>query len=139
MGLRVLVVEDEALIALNLVCLLEDQGHRVLGPAATSAQALALADGDPVDLAFVDLNLLDGATGASVAIALGARPETTVVVVSATPDGVTEGKDGIFRVLKKPYADQAILEVLARAMGQRAQVTGHRPGSKSRSHAATRD
>ena len=74
MGLRVLVVEDEALVALNLVCLLEDLGHFVVGPVASSTQALALAGENPVDVAFVDLNLADGQTGASVALALGANP-----------------------------------------------------------------
>ncbi len=119
MELKVLVVEDEALIALNLVCLLEELGHVVLGPAATSAQALALGSGGGIDLVFVDINLLDGPTGASVARTLGANPNTTVVVLSATPDGVAEGEDGIFRIVRKPYADQAITEVLSLVVSRR--------------------
>ncbi|MCW6510059.1 response regulator [Lichenifustis flavocetrariae] len=126
MNLRVLVVEDEALIALNLICLLEDLGHLVLGPAATSAQALALASEGGIDLAFVDLNLLDGATGASVARALASNPETTVVVVSATPAGLTAGEDGIFQIVKKPYADQTITQVVSLVARRRADDKARR-------------
>lgn len=42
-----------------------------------------------------------------------------VAVVSATPEGVVEGQRGIFRVIRKPYRDQVILEVVGRALAWR--------------------
>jgi len=58
-GLRVLVVEDEFLIAMDLALLLERQGWRVLGPAATVKQALRLLERgeEPPDVALLDVNL----------------------------------------------------------------------------------
>ena len=53
----ILVVEDEALIAMDLQALLEDAGYRVLGPANSSAAALALIDADAPDVALLDVNL----------------------------------------------------------------------------------
>lgn len=53
----ILVVEDEALIALELTLLLEDNGHRVLGPAATVEAALALLGDARPDAAILDVNL----------------------------------------------------------------------------------
>jgi DNA-binding response OmpR family regulator len=57
----VLVVEDEFLIAMDLGLLLEGRGYRVLGPAATVAEALRLLDGDggegTPDVALLDANL----------------------------------------------------------------------------------
>ena len=54
---RVLVVEDEALIAMDLQALLEEAGYQVLGPANSSAAALALIDNEEPDVALLDVNL----------------------------------------------------------------------------------
>jgi CheY-like chemotaxis protein len=56
-GLRVLVVEDEALVALQLEDMLSDFGCAIIGPASRVAQALALLDGELVDAAVLDLNV----------------------------------------------------------------------------------
>ena len=72
-GWLVLVVEDEFLIAMGLEDLLERHGWRVLGPAASVAQALRLLDGDGTpDVALLDVNL-GGELVAPVAEALRAR------------------------------------------------------------------
>jgi len=56
----ILIAADEPLLALSLEALLDLGGHRVLGPAATAAAALALAEADRPGLAFVHLGLRDG-------------------------------------------------------------------------------
>jgi len=56
-GASVLVVEDEALIAMDLQALLEDAGYTVLGPANSIAAAMALLDGNEPDVALLDVNL----------------------------------------------------------------------------------
>ncbi len=56
-GGAVLVVEDEALVALDLVAVLEDRGFTVVGPAATVEQAMELLDQNQVSLAILDVNL----------------------------------------------------------------------------------
>ena len=53
----VLVVEDEALIAMDLQALLEEAGYRVLGPANSTAAAMALLAGCNPDVALLDVNL----------------------------------------------------------------------------------
>jgi CheY-like chemotaxis protein len=62
-GARILVVEDEAFIALDLVMAIEDAGAIAVGPAATVAEALELIRFDPPDGAILDVNLPDGAIG----------------------------------------------------------------------------
>lgn len=72
-GLRLLLVEDEYLIALYLAELLEEQGARVLGPAGCVSDALALIDREPdIDAAILDVNLA-GEAVFPVADALRAR------------------------------------------------------------------
>ena len=56
-GASVLVVEDEALIAMDLQALLEEAGYRVLGPANSTAAAMALLAGQDPDVALLDVNL----------------------------------------------------------------------------------
>ena len=58
---RILIVEDEAIIALDLAHAVEDVDGVVVGPVASVAEALALLDIAPVCGAVLDANLVDGA------------------------------------------------------------------------------
>lgn len=60
--LKVLIVEDEALLAMELEALVEDAGHTVVGWATSSSQAREMVDGLTADIAFVDVHLTDGPT-----------------------------------------------------------------------------
>ena len=62
-----MVVEDDALIALDIVCLLEEMGHEVVAEAAEAGHALALAQQGQPDLALVDIRLAQGADGGTLA------------------------------------------------------------------------
>ena len=59
-GRRILVVEDEALIALDLAGLLEERGATVLGPASSVAEALSLIAASKIDCAVIDVSLGGG-------------------------------------------------------------------------------
>ncbi|QDA35908.1 response regulator (plasmid) [Paracoccus liaowanqingii] len=54
---RILLVEDEMLICLDIEDMLQEFGCKVVGPAATAAKALALIDLEQIDLAVLDVNL----------------------------------------------------------------------------------
>lgn len=58
-GRRVLVVEDEALIAMQIEAELEDAGCMIVGPAATAALALRLIQREAIDAAVLDYRLGD--------------------------------------------------------------------------------
>lgn len=55
--MRILIVEDEALIAELIVEHLEEAGHSIIGPAATAEEALALCRHRRPDLAILDIDL----------------------------------------------------------------------------------
>ena len=58
LGRRVLIVEDEALVAMDLQFAFEDAGAEVLGPAMSLSDALALAEHAPeIDCALLDVNI----------------------------------------------------------------------------------
>lgn len=56
---RILVVEDEALLAMMLEDMLSDSGAHVVGPAATVEQAIALIAAQDIDVALLDVFLRD--------------------------------------------------------------------------------
>jgi two-component system, response regulator PdtaR len=120
---RVLVVEDEALIALNAEAILQEAGFTVTGIAATYAQARALADALPPDVAVVDLNLLDGRTGLRVAEHVHGMHGAMVVIATGNPEGIEAG-GAIRAVLRKPYDDAALARAAleALAVGARGRL-----------------
>jgi two-component system, response regulator PdtaR len=127
-GLRVLVVEDEVLIALELECLLDDLGHTTIGVAASSREAIALGQADPPDVAFVDVHLVDGPTGVEVGRTLSADPRTTVVFMTANAKRVPDDYAGAFGIIAKPYTERVVASVLHYLCERRAGRTGDRPG-----------
>ncbi|GAB5374189.1 MAG: response regulator [Acuticoccus sp.] len=57
---RVLIVEDDAFLAMDLEMMLGDAGYGVAGPARTAAEGLAAIDEGGIDAALIDLNLGEG-------------------------------------------------------------------------------
>ena len=65
--MRIMVVEDDALIALDIVSLLEDMGHEVVAEAADAVTAWELAEDGLPDLALVDIRLAKNTDGGKLA------------------------------------------------------------------------
>lgn len=123
--LRVLVVEDQSILALEIELVLRDLGHQVVGTATDLDRSLALAASEPVDLALVDVNLTDGPTGPEIARRLVAEHGTVVVFLTANPEQIPEGFSGAIGVMTKPFDEVTLREVVgfaaefvtARALG----------------------
>lgn len=112
-SLRVLIVEDEALVALELDGMLRLAGHDVLGTADDLPSALAAAARDRPDLALVDVQLARGASGLDVAAALKAFG---VPVIFATGNCPADGGRGLaLGCLHKPFSDRSLALALETA------------------------
>lgn len=114
-GRRVMIVEDELLVAMELESLLEEQGCDVVGPAPTVDRALALVDRERLDAAILDVNL-DGQTAAPVAAELNARG---VPFVLATGYGAAQAHQPELRnvpLLDKPVNQETLVRTLARIL-----------------------
>jgi CheY-like chemotaxis protein len=96
--LRVLLVEDESMVALLLENMLAELGHEVVGPVARLDEALEMAQREALDVALLDVNL-NGKEIYPVADALAAR-EIPLVFVTGY------GR----RALRAPYCDRPILQ-----------------------------
>lgn len=111
-GLRVLIVEDQALLALELELVLGEAGCDVIGSAMDTAGALAIAERDRPDLALVDINLLDGMTGPAIAEHLVSRYGATVIFLTANPEQIPDGLAGALGSVSKPFDETTIRAVV---------------------------
>lgn len=116
-GRRILLVEDQTLIAMALEAELQDHGLQVTGRAATVAAALALIDADPPDLAVLDVNLADQ-DSLPVAQALRDRAIPFVFATGYGSDIDLPDSFSDIPVAAKPYQVGDILKKLAEAEGR---------------------
>jgi CheY-like chemotaxis protein len=111
-GLRLLVVEDEALVAMLIEDILLDLDCVVIGPVGTLAQALALLHQEEIDGALLDVNLGGGERSYPVADALAARDVPFVFVTGYGEAGV-EKRYAPVTVLQKPFDPRRLERVVA--------------------------
>ncbi len=119
MTARILIIEDEALVAMELRFVLEDLGHEVVGTAADSAAARSLAASSAVDLALVDIHLSDGPTGIDLGRTLAQDDGVTVLYMTANPGMVRDGVAGTIGVLSKPSDERAVQTAVDYALRRR--------------------
>ncbi len=110
-GLPILIVEDEAFVALELTAAVEDLDGHAIGPFATVAEALVLLETEVVAAAIIDANLLDrDVTPLALALLEKAVP---FVVYTGTrlPEALAAQHPDLLVVLK-PARSTAVLAAL---------------------------
>jgi CheY-like chemotaxis protein len=110
-GLRVLLVEDESMVALLLEDMLAELGHEVVGPVARLDKALEMAQRQALDVALLDVNL-DGREIYPVAEALAAR-EIPFVFVTGYGRGALPAPYRDRPTLQKPFRRNELRVLLA--------------------------
>lgn len=115
---RILIVEDEMLVAMEMEMVLEDLGHEAVGIAPDLSSAEHYFD-EPLDLALVDLNLRDGLTGPQIGERLGAKG-VTVLFITANPRVLGNGIAGTIGVITKPTEPETLQAAVNFALGLRS-------------------
>ena len=110
-SVRILICEDNPLIALDLQAIVESEGHEVVD-VCDSAAAARVAMAAPLDFALLDIDLVDGKSFC-VAEALSARGVPFAFVSATRPAELPERLRGA-RFVGKPYREDAILATLPR-------------------------
>jgi len=106
---RVLIVEDEIFVALEIEHIVQLAGLEVSAIAADLAAAFEAAD--MCDIALVDLNLRDGATGPLIGQTLCARG-VRVIYVTANPGQIGGASVGALGAITKPFRDATVRDAL---------------------------
>lgn len=115
MTMRIMVVEDDALIALDMVGLLEELGHQVVAEAADASTAFELAVHETPDLALVDIRLARNSDGGQLALQLYDKLGVRSLFVSGSiTDDFRAAMAGINPIgfLGKPVTHRTLSEAL---------------------------
>lgn len=117
-GHRVLIVEDEPIIAMTLEDMLLDLGCEVVGPASNLVEAQALASTAAIDAAMLDININSGRSYV-VADELRRRSVPFAFATGYGEEGIEEAARGV-PVLQKPYRQSQVEAVLRQLLGDAA-------------------
>jgi response regulator NasT len=121
---RVLVAEDEALIRLDLVEMLREEGYEVAGQAADGDEAIKLATELRPDLVILDVKMpkVDGIEAASV-IAGGRIAAVVILTAFSQRELVERARDaGAMAYLVKPFAKRDLVPAIELAMSRFAEL-----------------
>ncbi|MBF9033708.1 response regulator [Rhodobacterales bacterium HKCCE2091] len=115
---KVMIIEDEAIIALDLQALVSEIGHRITGVARTHAGAVDLAGRERPDLILADIQLADNSSGVeAVNEILATFGEIPVIFITAFPERLLTGErpEPAF-LISKPYREEQVRSAVGQAM-----------------------
>ncbi|GHA20544.1 hypothetical protein GCM10007989_14540 [Devosia pacifica] len=112
----ILVVDDDALIAMNTVDMLESLGHRVL-EAYSGQQALEILAKEQVNAVITDYSM-PGMTGIELAHKAREMQPHVAILLATGYSELSEDPDDAFPRLEKPFDERRLVEVIARVLDQ---------------------
>lgn len=114
---KVLIIEDEPIIALDLTRLVRELGHDVVGAAATHVEAVSLAKASQPGLVLADIRLADGSNGIDAANEILGEIDVPVIFITAFPEHLLTGErpEPAF-LITKPFREEAVKALVAQAL-----------------------
>lgn len=111
--LKVLIIEDEALLVMDIESVIMDAGHHVLNDVASVDELELLELQVAPDLVLVDLNLAQGTSGLDASTIVRKRwIDSFIVFVTANPGKIPEGHAGAHGVIAKPFTQKGLNSAL---------------------------
>jgi len=116
-GTRVLIIEDDTMVAMDMSACLSEMGCIVTGVARTAEQAVELAATSPPELIIASLVLADRSSGIdAVSRIIRERPDINVVFVTPYPERLLTGdtQEPVF-IITKPYLEDQVRSVVSQS------------------------
>ncbi len=114
---RVLIIEDEAVIALDLANLVRDLGHRLVGTAATKKDAIAKARSEKPELILADINLGEGGSGIDAVSEILHNFDIPVIFITAYPERLLTGeRPEPTYLVTKPFLPETVQATIGQAL-----------------------
>lgn len=127
--LRIVLVEDQVLLAMALTDALTALGHEVVSQACTASGAVLVTGQFRPDIVITDIHLGSGGEGIEAAREIQTRFGINVIIVTGDDDADVRQRAydvGYFAILAKPYPLEDLEAVLARASANLARKAGLR-------------
>jgi CheY-like chemotaxis protein len=115
---KVMVIEDEAIIAMDIRAIVTEMGHKVTGIARTRTEAVALAASNRPDLILADIQLADNSSGIdAVNDILAQFDDIPVIFITAFPERLLTGNrpEPAF-LITKPFTEEQVRSSVSQAM-----------------------
>ncbi len=117
MASRVLIIEDEPLIALDLQNLVEELGHTVVGVATTHREATKLAAAEKPELVLADIRLADGSSGIDAVKEILLSMDVPVIFITAFPERLLTGdRPEPTYLITKPFLPDTVRATIGQAL-----------------------
>jgi CheY-like chemotaxis protein/DNA-directed RNA polymerase specialized sigma24 family protein len=114
---RVMIIEDESIIAVHLETLVDELGHTSVGVATTHAEAVALAKETRPDLILADVRLADGSSGIEAVNELMESMDVPVIFITAFPERLLSGDGGEpAYLISKPFKPEVVSATISQAL-----------------------
>jgi len=114
---KVLIIEDEPIIAADLESLVEDLGHRVIGNATTYDEAMAMVKSEMPGLILCDIQLADGSSGIDAANDILKDNDVPIIFITAFPERLLTGDrpEPTF-LIPKPFQENTVKAAIGQAL-----------------------
>ncbi len=114
---RVLIIEDEPIIAMDIESIVRDLGHEVTGVAVTREEATAMAHADKPGLVLADIQLADGSSGIDAVRDILGEFAVPVIFITAFPERLLTGErpEPTF-LITKPFQRSTVKAAIAQAL-----------------------
>ena len=114
---RVLIIEDEPIIAMDIESIVRDLGHEVTGIAVTREEATILAHNDKPGLVLADIQLADGSSGIDAVRDILSEFSVPVIFITAFPERLLTGErpEPTF-LITKPFQRSTVKAAIAQAL-----------------------
>jgi CheY-like chemotaxis protein len=114
---RVLIIEDESIIAIHLEDMMRDLGHEVVGIAATRDEAVRLAVAQRPELVLADVRLADGSSGIDAVTDILGSFDVPVVFITAYPERLLTGErmEPTY-LITKPFLPETVKAAVGQAL-----------------------
>ncbi len=114
---KVLIIEDEPIIAADLESLVEELGHEVTGNATTHTEAVAMARANPPGLILCDIQLADNSSGIDAAHDILKEMDVPIIFITAFPERLLTGeRPEPTYLIPKPFQENTVKAAIGQAL-----------------------
>ncbi len=121
---RVLIIEDEPVVALDIEAIVAEGGHEIVGIARTRQEAVDLYRTNDVELVLADIQLADGSSGIDAVNDILAESDVPVIFITAYPERLLTGeRPEPTYLITKPFMPETVAATIGQVHLSRDPIT----------------